>query len=468
MGKAGRILQKTVQKARKAVGRLAEKTKKKPVQENVRAWVVTVDMGLGHQRATHPLMDIAEGGILAVGSTQASDPSEKKQWDRMRAMYEFLSRVRSTPIIGKPLFSMLDALQSIPSFYPIRDMSNPSFQVKLLDRMIERGLCRGMLQRIQEKPLPLVTSYFAPAIAAEKAGYRRIYCIICDAEISRAWVPANPRQSRIQYFAPCGRAVMRLNLYGVPDERVFLTGFPFPKEVLGNRDLDVLRRDAAQRLFYLDPKERFWPLHGQNVIHFLGRECCKFRKSRRLTLTYAVGGAGAQKEYGWQMAKSLREKLKAGEMALNLVAGVRADVHEYFQNVKKELLPDCEHLRIVYSPSKDQYFEMFAQTIRHTDILWTKPSELSFYVGLGIPIIMSPPIGAQEQFNQKWLMEVQAAMPMEDPQYTDQWLFDLLNAGRLAECAWDGFLKARKFGTYKILEVLQTGTMVRESSPLKR
>jgi hypothetical protein len=261
---------------------------------------------------------------------------------------------------------------------------------------------------------------------------------------------------------------MRLNRYGVPDERVFLTGFPFPKEILGNRDLDILRQDVAQRLFYLDPMERFWPLHGQNVAHFLGGGYCKFRKKRRLTLTYAVGGAGAQKEFGWQMAHSLRDKLNAGEVALNLVAGVRAEINEYFENVKKELLPNCEHLRVIYSPSKDEYFELFAQTIRRTDILWTKPSELSFYVGLGIPIIMSPPIGAQELYNQKWLLEVQAATPMEDPEYTVEWLYDLLNAGRLAECGWDGFLKARKFGTYKIMEVLQTGTMVREGSPMKR
>jgi hypothetical protein len=468
MGKARKIIRKTVQKAQNAVQKLAKKAARKPPQEGVCAWVVTVDMGLGHQRATHPLMDIAKGGIIAVGSSQASDPAEKKQWDRMRGMYEFLSRVRSTPIIGKPLFSLLDALQSIPSFYPIRDRSSSSFQVRLLNRFIDRGLCRGMLQKIQEQPLPLVTSYFAPAIAAEKAGYGRIYCIICDAEISRAWVPEFPRKSRIQYFAPCGRAVMRLNQYGVPDERIFLTGFPFPREILGNQDLDILRQDVAQRLFYLDPKERFWPLHGQNVAHFLGRNCCKFRKKRRLTITYAVGGAGAQKEYGWQMTRSLRDKLKAGEVALNLVAGVRAEINEYFENVKKELLPNCEHLRVLYSPSKDEYFELFARAIRHTDILWTKPSELSFYVGLGIPIIMSPPIGAQELFNQKWLLEVQAAMPMEDPEYTVEWMYDLLNAGRLAECAWDGFLKARKFGTYKILEVLQTGTMVREGSPMKR
>jgi hypothetical protein len=436
--------------------------------EMQKAWVATVDMGLGHQRATYPLRHLAEGGIITVGGSTASDPEEKKLWDRTRHTYEFLSRVRRIPIIGKPMFGMLDALQSIPSFYPIRDMSAPSYQVKLLGRFIDRGLCKGLIESINSKPLPLITSYLAPAIAADKAGYGRIYCIICDAEVSRAWVAENPRKSRIHYLAPCGRAVMRLKSYGVPDERIFLSGFPFPLEILGNASLDVLRNDTAQRLFYLDPNDRFWPLHGRNVVHFLGKGNCRFRRQRRLTLTYAVGGAGAQKEFGYQIARSLAGKLQNGEVALNLVAGIREEVYRYFVQVKEELLPDCPYLRILYSPGKEKYFQMFSQAIRATDILWTKPSELSFYCGLGIPIIMSPAIGAQEVFNRRWLQEIQAGIPQEDPEYADQWLFDLWREGRLAESAWDGFLKARKYGTYKIQEILETGTMARETSPLKR
>ena len=432
------------------------------------SWVVTVDMGLGHQRAVHPLAHLAEGGILTIGAESTGDPDERKLWRRMRNTYEFLSRVRSIPVVGKPLFGLLDAVQNIPPFYPISDMSNPSFQVKLISSFIDRGLCRGMLERIKDKPLPLVASYPVPALAADKNGYGLIYCIICDAEISRAWVAENPHSSRIKYLAPCGRAVMRLRSYGVPDERIFLTGFPFPREVLGGKNLDILRSDMAQRLFYLDPNNRFWPLHDRNISHFLGRGNCRPRGERKLTITYAVGGAGAQKEIGYQLAQSLRNKIREGEIRLNLVAGVREDVKDYFEELKSELFPGSPNLRIIYSPGKDAYFQEFSRVIRETDLLWTKPSELSFYSGLGIPIIISPPIGAQEVYNKKWLLEVQAGIPMEDPKYTDQWLLDLLYEGRLAESAWDGFLKARKYGTYKIEEILETGTMARETSPLKR
>ena len=434
----------------------------------LRAWVVSADMGLGHQRATSPLSCIAEEGILTAGSETVSSPKEKKLWDKTRRAYEFLSRIRAVPIIGKPLFALLDELQRIAPFYPLRDLSHSTYQVHLMDRMIRKGIGGELIEKMRTKPLPMVTSFLLPAIAADTAGYEPVYCIICDAEISRAWVAKNPAASRIRYLVPCGRAIKRLKSYGVPDARIFMTGFPMPLEVLGNRDLDILRADMAQRLLYLDPCNRFWPLHGLNVAHFLGKENCSPKQERVLTLTYAIGGAGAQREAGRQIAASLRERIQKGELILNLVAGIREDVRDYFENVKNDLLPGSPNLKILYAPDKTEYFRLFAQIIRTTDILWTKPSEISFYCGLGIPIIMSPPIGAQERYNAKWLVEVQAGIPQDDPRYTDQWLFDLLEAGRLAEAAWSGFLKARKYGTYKIMDILKTGTMQRDPSPLKR
>ncbi len=437
-----------------------------PDGNNLKAWVVTANMGLGHQRAAYPLRSVAKGGIMTLGRPDNTPPDEQKQWDRMRGSYELLSRTKSWPIIGSTLFGILDRLQNIPTFYPIRDMSNPSFQVMWIKGLIEKGLCKGMLQKIREAPLPLITSFYTPALAADMAGYSRIYCIICDADINRAWVAENPRRSKIVYLAPCGLSVRRLKQYGVPDERIWLTGFPFPVELLGDRDLSILRADAAQRLFYLDPQRRFWPLHGRNVTHFLGASNCKFRNERVLTITFGVGGAGAQTDIAYEVARSLRDKIAKGEVQYNVLCGVRPEVNEFVQNMKKDL--GCPTIGVVWGRSLEEYFKKFTECMRTTDILWTKPSELSFYCGLGIPIIVAPTIGSQEQHNQGWLMEIQAAFPQEDPHYAHQWLFDMLEAGRLADAAWDGFLKARKYGTYKIYEILQSGTMERETSVLRR
>ncbi len=130
--------------------------------------------------------------------------------------------------------------------------------------------------------------------------------------------------------------------------------------------------------------------------------------------------------------------------------------------------PDGENIKIIYAETLHEYFESFNKALHETDILWTKPSELSFYCALGIPIVMSPIIGSQEKFNKKWLHEIQAAMKQEKPEYTDQWLYDLLNRGTLAESAWDGFLKARKLGTFKIHQVLENGYLEKVTDPVLR
>ena len=164
----------------------------------------------------------------------------------------------------------------------------------------------------------------------------------------------------------------------------------------------------------------------------------------------------------------MRNSIIKKEIKLNLIAGIRKDVYNYYLQALTELCIPKNSVTIVYSDNTLNLFNQFSNLIRTTDVLWTKPNELCFFCALGIPVIMSDPTGFQEQCNRKWLMEIQAGITQDDPEYANQWLFDLWRFGRLAESAWDGFLKARKFGTFKIEEVLKTGTMVREVSPLRR
>ncbi|MFN0159448.1 MAG: DUF6938 domain-containing protein [Bacteroidota bacterium] len=439
-----------------------------PISNTLRAWVFSAEMGYGHHRAVHPLKDIAEDGIMDVRKSGATTPKEEKQWKRLLGAYEFFSRSLAIPVVGKPLFNIIDGLGHIPSFYPIRDLSGNTVQVDMLASSIKGGMCKGMLQTINTKQLPLITSFYAPAIAADMAGYHQVYCIICDADLNRVWVAKEPWESRINYFAPCGKAAQRLKSYGVPEERIFLTGFPLSDELLGGPDLTILKADLGQRLHYLDPNNRFWPMHGRSVEHFLGADNCRPARQRVLTISYAVGGAGAQKEMGGKIVRSLKKYIQNGELHINLISGIRKEVRDYFLKIKEEIAPDSDGIRVLYSPTLQEYFSQFDNIMHETDILWTKPSELSFYVGLGIPIIMTPTIGSQEKFNRQWLFEIQAGIKQENPDHADQWLFDWLSNGRLAEAAWSGFLKARKLGVYKIKEVLETGKMTKSDSPVLR
>ena len=141
----------------------------------------------------------------------------------------------------------------------------------------------------------MLTSFYVPAIAADVSGYDQIYCVICDADLNRVWVAKEPWDSQINYFAPCGKAAQRLKSYGVPEERIYLTGFPLDESLLGGRDLTTLKRDLAIRLRVLDPTGRFHTAMGKSVHDLLGDAAdIEPPSDRVLTVTYAVGGAGAQ------------------------------------------------------------------------------------------------------------------------------------------------------------------------------
>ncbi len=425
-------------------------------------------MGYGHQRAIYPLKLIAKDEIINVGSNSNASKNEEKLWKRVLAAYEFVSRAKSLPIIGKYLFSLLDVILHIPSFYPLRDLSNKTFQVEILEKNIKKGLCSGMLESIQSENLPIVTSFYAPAIAANMNGINEVNCIVCDADLNRVWVAKEPWESRIVYFTPCGKASQRLKAYGVPDEKIITTGFPLPIELLGSRELDVLKKNLALRLKRLDPKGLFWARHGVNVEHFLGREYCSTDVNIQITIVFNVGGAGAQKELGIEIAKSLRNEIQNGKIKLYLVAGTKLDVKNYFEETTKQIKLCNENLVVIYSETIEEYFEKFNHLLHSADILWTKPSELSFYCALGLPVIIAPPIGSQEKFNRKWLLEVRAGIKQIKPQYTNQWLFTMLNNGSLAEAAWSGFLRGRKLGTYNIIDYINDGFIEPNNSAVMR
>ncbi|MCK5571455.1 MAG: hypothetical protein KAJ12_01785, partial [Bacteroidetes bacterium] len=131
-------------------------------ETDIRAWVISADMGYGHRRAVHPLRGIAEDGVLVVGKNDGALESEKQLWSRALGGYEFFSRARGVPVIGRPAFGILDALMKIPSLYPIRDLSSSTLQVELLASSVRKGLCSGMLEKIEQKHLPLITSFYAP------------------------------------------------------------------------------------------------------------------------------------------------------------------------------------------------------------------------------------------------------------------------------------------------------------------
>jgi len=437
-----------------------------------KVWLISVNMGYGHQRTAYPLADLAfEGRIINANDYQGIPKKDRKIWETSRKFYEFISNFRRVPLIGKAVFSVFDEFQKIVRFYPKRDLSKPTFTLKQNYSLFKKGWGKDLIERLKEKPLPLITTFFTPAFMAEffhypsaaKGGEERtffeypapIFCVVCDADIARTWAPLNPKLSKIKYFAPTERVVERLKLYGIKKENIFLTGYPLPLENIGSENLEILKEDLSYRLLNLDPQKRYYQKYKILIEKDLGK--LPEKPDHPLTIMFSVGGAGAQKEIEIKILKSLIKKIKANEVKIILSAGIRKKVKEYFlKNIRKLNLERYlnKNITILYQETIEDYFREFNQRLRKTDILWTKPSELSFYSALGIPIIIAPSIGSQEEFNKRWLLKSGFGILEENPDYTEQWLFDWLKKGYLAEAAMEGFVEGEKLGTYNIEKII--------------
>jgi len=424
-----------------------------------KAWVIAVDMGYGHLRTAYALKDIAYHGIINANTYPGIPREDRKIWRQSRKFYEMISRLKQLPVIGDWIFELYDKFQTIPKFYPKRDLSKPNLQIREVSMLIRKlNWGKHLISLLAKKPLPLITTFFATAMMAEIFNYpEEIYCIICDSDVSRSWVSETPNLSRINYFAPSERVVERLKIYGVPSERIHLTGYPLPKENLGsNEKLEIIREDLIKRIYILDPKRTFFKYYKEILLKNLTWPK-RIILNRPLTITFAVGGAGAQRELGMKIVKSLKDKIIKNKIRINLVAGIHNDVATYFRReIRKMGLAGYldGHIHIIFAENKPHYFQKFNQILRTTDILWTKPSELSFYCALGLPVIIAEPIGSQEEFNREWLIELGAGFDQKKAEYTDEWLDDWLGSGKLAEAALEGFLEAPKQGVYNIEKII--------------
>lgn len=420
-----------------------------------KAWIIDVNMGYGHQRTAFPLKDLSANSIINANSYEGIPEKDKLIWESSRSFYEFISNTKRVPLIGNFIFSIFDKFQKILLYYPKRDLSRSNFGLKKTFSLIKSGWGENLINTLKGNPLPIVSTFFIPAFMAEHFNYpNSIYCVICDADIARTWVPVDPLKSDIKYFAPCHWVVDRLKLYGVKKEDVFLTGYPLPKENVGS-DGEIARKDLAYRLLNLDPKKQYSKMYYPVIEDYVGK--LPGRPNHPLTIMFSIGGAGAQKEIAIKIADGLRTKIKRGKVKLIISAGTKENVRDYVvENLKeKGFGKDIDkNIEIIFGKNIKDYFTKFNKKLRKTDILWTKPSELSFYSGLGIPVIIAPTIGSQENFNKKWLLSRGSGFLQDDLRYVDQWLFDLLDNGMLAEAAMQGFVEIDRMGTYNIEKII--------------
>ena len=432
----------------------------------VKPLVVAVDMGYGHIRAARPIARALGTDVTLVDQPPLVGPDEKKVWDRVRTAYEWTSRASQVPLVGRPFRWMLDSVTDIPHLHPYRDLSAPDPRrgharpadsprpgegARRPDARDRGAAPRHLLlpghRRRRRRDWPTSTAW-SPTVTSTGSGRR-----------------SHAAGTGIRYLVPSPRAARRLRSYGVPEHRISFTGFPLPHELVGGRGLLALRRNLAARLVRLDPSGTFRRDYREELAQFLG-PLPEAEEGRPPTLTFAVGGAGAQAELARQFLPGVRRAVEAGRLRVALVAGVRSAVEARF---REELQPGGHGRaprrgawRSCAPTTLDEYFDRFDATMARTDALWTKPSELSFYAALGLPLIFTPPVGVHERYNRRWVRESGAGLVQRHPAAAWQWFSDWLEDGTLAGAAWSGFTRLPKHGLYRILDEIAPPSPVGE------
>jgi hypothetical protein len=426
-----------------------------------KAWVITAHMGLGHMRAAWTLKNWAkEEKVIVLGDDNAfSTENDRKILNRTRFFYYQISRAMELPVIGKFIFGLLNKMMKFPGLYSKEDEKERTLGTVILERMVKKKkICCKISEKAScDKSVPLIHTFYATAVAMDsmcESGSN--WLIVTDTDINRVWVAGNPEKSKIKYLVPCGKTERRLLKYGVKNENIFVSGFPLPIENIGSKEKqEIIAKDLAARMVRLDRNGSFRKMFGKTCLEILGLEGFP-ETEKTINLMYAIGGSGVQASTALKIAASLQKEIKNKDFSLTISCGINKELycnlrHSFANSQYEELLGFG--VNIIFANKFEDYYNSFNQALRKTDILWTKPSEMSFYCALGIPIITSAPVGHHEKVNRRWLNEIHAAIRTPGKaKECSEWLQDLIDTGILPQTAWNGYLNAEKMGTYNIID----------------
>jgi hypothetical protein len=375
--------------------------------------VAAVTMGYGHLRAAAAIADELGVELALADRAPLASWAERRLWGAARTGYHALSRLSQSRRGGAVFGNVLDRITVIDGRAP---GSRTPGAVPALDRLVRLGLGATFGRRLTEASSPLVTTFYAVALAAERHSPVPVACVVTDSDIHRVWAPARPATSRVRYLVPAPGTADRLRSYGVDAGAITVTGFPLPPELVGGDDLAALRGNLTARLDRLR------------------------RRSGPLAIAVAIGGAGAHADRAVHLALELEDRLADGRLRLTLAAGTRADVATRFRRrLAARLTPAAARaVDVLHEPRFDDAYRRFNRVLARADALWTKPSELVFYGALGLPLILEPPVGDHERHNRELVVAAGVAVDRPAAGGVGPWLDGRLGGGWFAEAACRG------------------------------
>jgi hypothetical protein len=413
--------------------------------------IVSVEMGYGHLRAANAIAESLGTEVIRLDLPPVAGRGEAALWCGIRKFYNGLSQACDWPVVGTAAQAILEKITEIKPLLQHRNSEPPNLLAHLTDGL--SGTVLGRRLRTIAAGRPILATYPAAAMAALHAPGARIFCLVTDTDLNRAWAPLNPRGVCIEYLAPVTRVVDRLRSFGVPDQRIHLTGFPLPAKLTAQA-----KPALARRLHRLDPARAFRSRADKAAAAFV-QEIPQPASTEPMVMTVAIGGAGGQTGHVDQILKSVRKRVLDGKLKLNLVAGTRADLVENLRKMVRNTglsLENNKGVEILFAAEHKEYFRLFDNCLAATDLLWTKPSELVFYAALGLPILLAPPLGGQEHANRDWLLSNDAALDTGNPATLDRRLEELLTTGALCRVAWNGYSRLERGCLDRIFELMDS------------
>ena len=122
-----------------------------------KVWLISVNMGYGHQRTAFSLRDLAfDKKIINANDYEGIPAKDKSIWEATRKGYELVSDFKKVPFLGNMVFSVMDYFQKILGFYPKRDLSEPNFQLKQTFYLIKKGWGKHLIEELYKRIVPLL------------------------------------------------------------------------------------------------------------------------------------------------------------------------------------------------------------------------------------------------------------------------------------------------------------------------
>lgn len=404
-------------------------------------------MGYGHLRAARAIAERLGTRVRRADALELAGSDEVSEWRRLKSGYETLSRATDWPVVGAVASSALDRMTRMGGVR--RDPSLPDLTSRRLQSRIRAGLGAELVRRLRSSGERLISTFYAPAIAAAEAGLDATVCVVTDVDVHRIWAPVDASRTPLWYCVPAERTRSRLISYGVSPGRVVVTGFPLPPRLAGSLDPERLRRHLRRRQARLDPCGRSLP-SSPGEVEPEPRE----GPLEPPRITFTVGGAGAQRRQLGRFLRALLPEVACRRLRLSVSVGTHEELLPWLRRLADEarVAVHGDRFQIVHRKSVDDYLVAFEELLAHSDALVTKPSEMSFYAALGLPLILTTPLGDHERANREWLLENGAAVTLGDDEDVLRRMQHWLESGTLAHVAWNAYQRLPRHGARRIAE----------------